>query len=76
MNTSAVRNVSDLGDEAFARDAGTVSEFGDAAETTVWLRAGTTLLTVTHTMREQSKVTGEVRDGAIRAARQALANLP
>ncbi|WP_281284772.1 hypothetical protein [Nonomuraea mesophila] len=42
----------------------------------MWLRAGTTLLRVTHTMSEQSKVTDEVRDGAVEAARQALDNLP
>ncbi|WP_269128712.1 MULTISPECIES: hypothetical protein [unclassified Nonomuraea] len=42
----------------------------------MWLRAGTTLLKVTHTLEEQSKATDEIRDGALQAARQALANLP
>ncbi|MGP3932956.1 serine/threonine-protein kinase [Nonomuraea sp. KM88] len=76
VTVSAVRRVPGLGDEAFAQDEGTVSDFGDSAATTVWLRSGRTLLTVTHTAREQPKVSDDVRDGALRAARQALANLP
>ncbi|WP_049564144.1 hypothetical protein, partial [Nonomuraea sp. SBT364] len=75
-STSAVRAVPGLGDEAFAQDTGTASEFGDSATTVVWARRGRYVLQVDYRMPGRPEVTGEVRAQAAGATRHALANLP
>jgi serine/threonine protein kinase len=79
VTTSPARAVPALGQEAFAQDKGSQGTQSNSlftsAESKIIVRSGAVILTITYRLRGQPKVTPELKDVALRAARAATANL-